>query len=84
MESFSLLSDLKPEDGPAVVMGYCQLGPLADLLLSFGIIPGVQVRCAGWVPGSSSQILQFTDWQGVLRRDEAAIVKIRLKGQATL
>lgn len=71
------LSQLQPRDGWAEVIGFTEDGPLKDLLMSFGVIPGVKLRCARLVPGSDSLVLDFESWQGALRAGEAAIVKIR-------
>lgn len=76
MSNPQILSQLKPQDGWAEVLGFTADGALKDLLMSFGVIPGVRLKCVGHVPGSSSLILDFESWQGALREDEAAIVKI--------
>lgn len=78
MSSPQTLSFLKPQDGWAEVVGFTEDGALKDLLMSFGVIPGVRLKCVSRVPGSSSLILDFESWQGALREEEAAIVKVRV------
>lgn len=77
MSSPENLSLLKPQDGWAEVTGFTEDGPLKDLLMSFGVIPGVRLQCVRRVPGSTSLVLDFESWQGALRENEAAIVTIK-------
>jgi Fe2+ transport system protein FeoA len=77
------LSSIRPHDGPVTVRGFSENSVLKDHLLSFGIVPGVSVEVVGLVPGSSSMILQFGTWQGVLREAEAAIIQVDSQKQGT-
>lgn len=77
MSTVRLLSQIQPREGWVEVTGYTVEGPLKDLLMSFGVIPGVKLRCVRRVPGSRSLVFDFENWQGALREDEAAIVTVR-------
>lgn len=82
MASIDRLSDLKPEHGSAQIIGFHSQGAMSDLLMAFGLLPGLSVRCESLVPLSDSQIFRFQtpleSWRGALRHDEAQVVRIRL------
>lgn len=77
MSESRLLHQLEPREGWVEVTGFTAEGPLKDLLMSFGVIPGVRLRCVRRIPGSRSLVFDFENWQGALREDEAMIVTVR-------
>lgn len=80
------LGELTPEMGLARVSGFKIGGPLKDLLMSFGLIPGIEVTVEGRIPFSRSLILRMGmgrgSWRGVLRASEAEIVMVTIEGAA--
>lgn len=83
------LSELLPgAESPlwAEVVGYQISNPqeqsMKTQLMAFGILPGVKTFCESRLPFSQSRVYQFGSWRGVLREDEAALIRVRLIGEA--
>jgi ferrous iron transport protein A len=71
----AVLSDLTPGQS-ATISGFREHGPVAQRMMSFGVLPGTDVRVIRLAPAGDPMQIELLGYSLSLRRSEAVLVTV--------